>query len=126
MPQNEYTVIIGGERFVLNRNQLQLEPDSYLATHFLTGNGNKELKLYSDPLLFRLIHLYFQGYRVFPIPEQYIPYMTIANVLENLYRDVAFLKVAGMKQPILMELDKRGLMLESVAPQLPKVPHRWE
>jgi hypothetical protein len=62
MPQEEYTIIASGERFVFTRNQLESEPGNYFATYFFGGfkeasEGVKEMKIYRDPILFKIIQL---------------------------------------------------------------------
>ncbi|KIM21772.1 hypothetical protein M408DRAFT_301074 [Serendipita vermifera MAFF 305830] len=96
MPSQRYAIIVSGERFHFTRDQLESEPGNYFATYFFGGfqeatNNVKELILEKDPLLFKHIQTHLRGYKVFPIPKEYLPaYMDEVTALENLEKDADF------------------------------------
>lgn len=108
MPQKEYTIIVSGEKFVFSKGQLDTEPDNYFSTCFFgsfsegeaqTLTDNPELVLYSDPKLFKLIEAHLRGYRVLPIPANWVPeYMTSENAQENLLHDARFYGLSRLQE----------------------------
>ena len=92
----EYTVVIRGERFVLSRDQIFFDSPNYF-TMLFTGTfqeaatGQREVILHRDPLLFKIIQTYLSGYRILPLPDNWMPeYMSQEAALDNLLEDARF------------------------------------
>ncbi len=70
----EYTILIGDQRFTLLRDQIMRDAPNYFTAFFNgpfkeTSEGVREMKLYRDPYLFKFVHLYLSGYDILPLPK---------------------------------------------------------
>jgi hypothetical protein len=123
MSRNEYTVIAGGEKFVFTKDQLESEPDNYFAVYFLGSDkevvdGVNEMTVQIEPLLFKIIQAHLRGYLALPIPDACIPpYMTRANALQNLLRDVDFFGLHRLKELVLEEIQPQYRYMSSLKSQ---------
>ena len=102
MPAEEYAIILRGERFVLSSDQLHFDAPNYFTTLFdgpfqEAAEGKREVVLYRDPNLFRIIETYLSGYKIFPLPEDGWPkYMSKEAARENLIDDAKFYGLDGL------------------------------
>lgn len=73
-PDYLYKINVYGHIFELTEAELGREPKSWLvkAIRDSAADGN-QFSTRADLNLFRLIHAYFRGYEIFPLPSQGIP-----------------------------------------------------
>ena len=122
MPSNLYTIIVGGQPFVLTRDQLDSDSPNEFTCHFskTTSNTNK-VAVHQDPHIFTIIHSHLLGYDVMPLPENWFPrYMSKEAAMDNLIADakyyrftklVEILQAAPAEQRVPLFPLKRGLNL---------------
>ena len=102
MPTEECAIILRGERFVLSSDQLRFDAPNYFTTLFdgpfqEAAEGKREVVLYRDPNLFRIIETYLSGYKIFPLPEDGWPkYMSKEAARTNLIDDARFYGLDGL------------------------------
>jgi hypothetical protein len=112
-----YTLLVGGGRFELTREQLESDPGNYFATYFLgefreAAEGRRELRLHRDPKLFKLIHAHLQGYDILPLSDACIPeYMTKETALQNLLKEALYYGLAEL-QDMIENLTQERLQVE--------------
>jgi hypothetical protein len=99
-----YNLNVGGEGFVLTKYQIQSDPGNYFATYFLgdfseAANGNRELKLEKDPVIFKIIQSHLRGYEVFPIPDGLAPaYMTKEVFMKNVWIESQYYGLTNLEE----------------------------
>lgn len=114
MPNEKYTVVLSGQRFVLTREQLESEPGSYLATYFLgdfkeAADDTREMDLERDPVLFKLIQSHLRGYEIFPLADTCIPHdMTKLTTLKNLLKDAEYFGLERLAESVRDQIQKSG------------------
>jgi len=102
MSVEEYIIIIRGERFVLARDQMLFDSPNYFTSLFdgpfkESSEGKREVVLYRDPFLFRLIESYLSGYQILPLPTTGLPqHMSHEAMVKNLYADAQFYQLDGL------------------------------
>jgi hypothetical protein len=96
MPIEEYTLVLRGERFLLSSDQLHFDAPNYFTILFEgpfqeATEGKREVVLYRDPHLFRIIESYLSGYHILPLPDDSWPrYMSKEAARKNLMDDAKF------------------------------------
>jgi hypothetical protein len=96
MPIEEYILVLRGERFLLSSDQLHFDAPNYFTVLFEgplqeANEGKREVVLYRDPHLFRIIETYLSGYQIFPLPDDGWPkYMSKEAARKNLMDDAKF------------------------------------
>lgn len=100
-----YTLVVSGERFSFTKEQLESDPDNYFTTYFFgsfsgASDSKKELVIEKEPALFRLIQAHLRGYKILPIPDGYVPYMTKDTLVENLLQEAKFYTLANLVKSI--------------------------
>ena len=100
MPSEEYTIVLRGERFLLSANQLHFNAPNYFTMLFEgpfqeAADGKREVVLYRDPNLFRIIETYLSGYKILP-HDRWPEYMSKEAAKENLLEDAKFYGLDGL------------------------------
>ena len=102
MAIEEYVIVVRGERFVLARDQILFDSPNYFTSLFdgpfkESSEGGKEVVLYRDPFLFRLIESYLSGYQILPLPSTGLPYhMSQEAMVKNLFADAQYYQLNGL------------------------------
>ncbi|KAJ1299889.1 hypothetical protein OPQ81_005010 [Rhizoctonia solani] len=97
---SEYTVIIRGKQFLLNKSQIEFDSPNFFTACFL-GDFNeaksRTLRLSRDPDLFQIVINYLCGYTILPLNDAFAPaFMTPATALTNLKADALFYQLNGL------------------------------
>lgn len=102
MAVEEYVIIVRGERFVLARDQILHDSPNYFTSLFdgpfkESSEGRREVALYRDPFLFRLVESYLSGYQILPLPTTGLPpHMSHEAIVKNLFADARFYQLDGL------------------------------
>jgi len=102
MAVEEYVIIVRSERFVLARDQMLFDSPNYFTMLFdgpfkESSEGRREVVLYRDPFLFRIIESYLSGYQILPLPTTGLPpHMSHAAMIKNLFADAQFYQLNGL------------------------------
>ncbi|KAG8741379.1 hypothetical protein FRC10_002944 [Ceratobasidium sp. 414] len=95
-----YTVIMRGETFTLNQDQVGFDSPNYFTSCFLgefAESHTRTVTLSRDPELFRIILDYLSGYEVLPLHESAVPRrMGLDVALRNLLIDARFYLLSGL------------------------------
>jgi hypothetical protein len=110
-----YRINVEGQTFLLTELELQSEPDNIFnlkrqaptALHSPHTN-NDDTYIRADPNIFRLIHAHLQGYEIFPLPPQGIPFGRGITAGINTYRLPSLSKEATLKN-LLRDASEFGL-----------------
>jgi hypothetical protein len=104
----KYTITAGGVEFYFTKVQLQSEPGNYVYFFNEAVNGTKELTVEKDPMLFKHIQTHLRGYKVFPIPEGFLPsYMNEITALQNLQHDADVYGLRRLKRLVAEEIQSK-------------------
>jgi hypothetical protein len=95
MPIQKYAIVLRGERF-LSSDQLYFDAPNYFTNLFQgpfqeAAEGKRDVVLYRDPNLFRIIEMYLSGYQIFPLPDDgWTKSMSKVAARKNLIEDAKF------------------------------------
>ncbi|CAE6403083.1 unnamed protein product [Rhizoctonia solani] len=97
---HEYTVIVRGRYFLLNKSQIVFDSPNFFTSCFLgdfSEAQSRTLKISRDPDLFQIVVNYLCGYTVLPLRDDFVPaFMTPSTALANLRIDAMFYQLDGL------------------------------
>jgi hypothetical protein len=121
-----YRINVEGQIFLLTELELQSEPDNIFnlkrqdITNLCSSRMNSDdTHIHADPNLFRLIHAHLQGYEIFPLPPQGVPFgrgittgistyrlpsLSTEATLKNLLRDATDFGLANLVAKVKQEM----------------------
>ena len=128
----QYTIVVRGERFVLSRDQIFFDSPNYFTVLF-TGtfqeavNGQREVILHRDPLLFKVIQTYLSGYTILPLPDNWAPgYMSQEAALKNLLEDARFYGLEKLVELLQSAAEGKSLRTKRKAISSDEEDDEWQ
>lgn len=128
----QYTIVVRGERFVLSRDQIFFDSPNYFTVLF-TGtfqeavNGQREVILHRDPLLFKVIQTYLSGYTILPLPDNWAPaYMSQEAALKNLLEDARFYGLEKLVELLQSAAEGKSLWTKRKAISSDEEDDEWQ
>jgi hypothetical protein len=110
-----YRINVEGQTFLLTELELQSEPDNIFnlkrqspMTLSSPCSNSNDTYIHADPNIFRLIHAHLQGYDIFPLPPQGVPFGRGITAGISTYRLPSLSKEATLKN-LLRDASEFGL-----------------
>jgi hypothetical protein len=101
---DQYTLVVGGDRFVLTKDQIQSDPGNHFDTYFFgkaieVADGMQELRLAKEPAIFKIIQAHLRGYEVFPISDGLVPvYMSEGLFIKNIWIESQYYGLTNLEE----------------------------